>query len=91
MHHHEVIKSLLRTEKASLIGPQGQYIFWIDRRANKIEIKKAIEKIYKVNVISVNTLNMHGKKKRKRHQEGKTPDLKKAIFRLKSGQKIEVA
>ena len=73
------------------MSPLGKYLFWVDKAANKIEIKKAVEEIYKVKVKSVNTLTMRGKKKRVRFIEGKTPDWKKAVVTLKAGDKIDVA
>ena len=73
---YSIVKSLLRTEKGTELGVLNKYIFWVDKKANKIEIKRAIEDIYKVRVDSVNTLMMRGKTKRVRYQEGKTPDWK---------------
>ena len=88
---YEIVKSLLRTEKETeLLLPLNKYVFWVDMNANKIEIKKAVEDIYKVKVDNVNTLMKRGKKRRLRYQEGKTPDRKKAIVTLKEGQKIDV-
>lgn len=88
---YEIVKSLLRTEKGTEIFlPLNKYVFWVDINANKIEIKKAVEDIYKVKVGRVNTLMKRGKKRRLRYQEGKTPDRKKAVVTLKEGHKIEV-
>ena len=88
---YQIIKSLLRTEKSSTAyEPNNKYLFLVDKSANKYEVKKAVEEIYKVNVISVNTLISAGKLKRVRYQVGKTPDSKKAIVTLKAGDKIEV-
>lgn len=89
MNSYVVIKSLMRTEKSSVINqPQGKYLFLVDKRANKIQIKGAVEEIYKVKVTAVNTSISAGKLKRVRHQLGKTPDTKKAIVTLKEGEKI---
>lgn len=88
---HDVIKSLLRTEKSSLYQPQAKYLFLVDKAANKIEIAKAVEDIYKVKVSGINTFISRGKVKRVRYQYGKTPDLKKAVVTLKEGHKIDVA
>jgi len=86
-----IIKSLLRTEKGTeQLLPLNKYVFWVDKSANKIEVKDAIEQIYKVKVDCINTLMTRGKKKRVRYQEGKTPDQKKAIVTLKEGHKIDV-
>lgn len=87
---YDIIKSLLRTEKGTFLLPQNKYVFWVDRNANKIEIAKAVEEIYKVKVKSVYTVMCRGKKRRVRWVEGKTPDWKKAIVTLKEGNKIDV-
>lgn len=88
---HYIIKALLRTEKATSYEPQLKYLFLVDKSANKIQIKRAVEQIYKVKVKAINTLIYSGKLKRVRHQLGRTPDIKKAIVTLKEGQKIETA
>lgn len=89
---YEVIKSPLITEKATKLAKFNQYVFWVDKRANKIEIKKAIEEIYNVKVEKVRTINMKGKTKRIRWgEEGKTSSWKKAIVTLKEGYQIKVA
>ena len=85
-----VILSPLRTEKGTGMLPFNKYVFWVDKKANKIEIKHAIEEIYKVEVDKVNTTTVKGKKKRVRYIEGKTSDWKKAIVTLSEGHKIDV-
>jgi len=87
---YSVIVSPLRTEKGTHLLPYNKYLFFVNKRANKIEIKHAVEEIYKVKVTSVNTVTMKGKKKRVRFHEGKTPDWKKAIVTLRQGEKIDV-
>lgn len=87
--HFDIIKALLRTEKSTALEPLGKYVFLVDHKSNKIEIKHAVEAIYKVKVDNVNTVIMPGKVKRVRYQSGKTPDFKKAVVTLKSGQKID--
>ena len=87
---HDVVKGMIRTEKGSVLQPLNKYLFWIDKSANKIEVKRAIEDIYKVKVDAVNTIMMRGKLKRVRYAVGKTPDWKKAVVTLKDGQKIDV-
>ncbi len=91
MVSRDIIKSLLRTEKSTLQEPKGKYLFLVAHSANKPEIKRSVEEIYKVKVKAVNSWIAPGKAKRVRHQLGKTPDFKKAIVTLKAGQKIEVA
>jgi len=88
---YEIVKALLRTEKSTVDEPHGKYLFLVEKDANKIQIKQAVEQIYKVKVISVNTMISRGKLRRVRYQVGKTPDSKKAIVTLKQGQKIDVA
>lgn len=88
---YEIIKSLLRTEKSSLNEPKGKYLFLVNKAANKLQIKRAVEEIYKVKVAQVNTLISAGKLKKVRYQLGMTPQLKKALVTLKEGQKIETA
>lgn len=87
---YDVIKSMLRTEKANLYQPDGKYLFLVDKSANKLQIKRAVEEIYKVKVKAVNTFISCGKAKKVRYQVGMTADLKKAVVTLKKGQKIEV-
>ena len=87
---HDIIKNILVTEKGSYMGPQNKYLFVVANSANKIEIKSAVEHIYKVKVADVNTLIMRGKKRRVRFVEGKKSDWKKAIVTLKPGQHIEI-
>jgi large subunit ribosomal protein L23 len=88
---HDIIKTLLRTEKSAVYEPLNKYLFLVSKTANKHQIKSAVEMIYKVRVQDVNTLISHGKMRRVRHQLGKTPDTKKALVTLKEGQKIEQA
>ena len=88
---HDTIKALVHTEKTTLYEPEGKYLFLVDTRANKIQIRRAVEEIYKVKVKNVNTFISIGKLKKVRYQLGKTRDFKKAVVTLKEGQKIEVA
>lgn len=87
---YAVVTSPIRTEKGSNLLPFNKYLFCVAQSANKIEIKHAIEEIYKVKVEKVNTLTMKGKKKRVRLVEGKTADWKKAVVTLKAGHKIDI-
>jgi large subunit ribosomal protein L23 len=66
------------------------YTFLVDRRANKTEIKEAIQQIWNVRVVSVNTLNRQGKVKRRRFTQGKRADQKRAIVKLVEGDAIEI-
>jgi len=80
----------MRTEKGGNLLAQNKYLFWVDRSSNKIEIRKAVEEIYKVKVGSVNTLMVRGKLRRVRYQMGKTAEWKKAVVTLREGSKIDL-
>ena len=84
-----ILNALLRTEKGSSQAPQNKVLFSVSKHANKIQIKKAVEDVYKVKVLNVNTVVMPGKLKRVRVKQGLTPDWKKAVVTLKEGQKID--
>ena len=84
------VKSLIYTEKGTTQEAQGKYLFWVDKNASKPQIRNAVEKLYKVSVVSVNTMVVPGKAKRVRQQLGYKPDWKKAVITVKEGQKIEV-
>ena len=88
---YEIIDKLLRTEKGTIQQEQRKYFFAVAKSANKIEIKQAVEKIYKVKVQNVNTQVMPGKLKRVRRDIGMTTEWKKAVVTLKDGHKIELA
>lgn len=87
---YDIIKTLVRTEKGTMLESQRKYLFQVAKNSNKIEIKKAVEEIYKVKVQAVNTSIVRGKLKRVRQEQGSTTPWKKAIVTLKEGQKIEV-
>ena len=87
---YSAIISPLRTEKGTKLGLFNKYLFYVYKEANKSEIRRAVEELYKVKVEKVNTITVRGKKKRVRFAEGKTPDWKKAIVTLKQGDKIDV-
>jgi large subunit ribosomal protein L23 len=90
-YSQDIIKSLMRTEKSTQYEPDAKYLFLVDIKANKIQVKRAVEQLYKVKVRDVNTFVSAGKLKRVRHQLGRTPESKKAVVTLQAGQKIEVA
>ena len=83
----------LVTEKVSALNEKGKYGFIVDAEANKVEIKKAVEKMYGVNVEKVNTINVLGKEKTRFTKagtlSGRRPDYKKAIVTLASGEVID--
>lgn len=78
------------TEKSTGLLQDNKYTFLVDPRSNKTEIKQAVESIFKVQVEKVSTLRVRGKKKRVRQILGMTPERKKAIVKLKEGDKIEI-
>ncbi len=86
----DVIENMFRTEKGTDLLVQNKYLFKVDKKANKIEIKKAVEDIYDVKVASVNIMNVKGRKRRVRYHQGMTASWKKAIVTLKPESKIEV-
>lgn len=88
--YRDIILKPIVTEKSMNLLADNKYTFLVDKRANKSEIKSAIESIFKVKVESVNTMNIKGKPKRMGRFEGKRPDRKKAIVTLKAGQKIRI-
>ena len=85
-----IIKPIV-TEKMTQISEKFNRVgFQVAHSANKIEIKKAIEEIFKVKVVDVNTVRINGKMKRMGRYEGKTSDYKKAIVQLAEGDSIEI-
>lgn len=78
------------TEKSTGLLAENKYTFIVELSANKTEVKKAVEEIFKVKVDKVTTMRVKGKQKRVRQFTGRTPDRKKAIVTLKEGNKIEI-
>ena len=78
------------TEKASFMGALNKYVFKVSSTTNKIEIKKAVEKLYKVDVVQINIQNMPSKTKQIGRYQGIKSGFKKAIVTVKDGQKIEI-
>lgn len=86
----QVVRRPLITEKGTLAKETAnQVVFEVDRRANKIEIRKAVEDLFKVKVLQVRTLNFEGKEKRMGKITGKRSDWKKAYVTLAPGQTVE--
>jgi len=78
------------TEKATDLSEKNKYVFKVKNRTNKIEIKKAIKDVYGVDVVDVKIINIHRKKRRLGKQTGWRKGYKKAIVKVKEGQKIEI-
>ena len=92
MKAFDIIKTVRITEKGTRQSETlNQYTVIADRRANKVQIRQAVQELFKVKVTSVNTMNVRGKARRKRTaSEGKAADWKKAIITLKEGDKIDL-
>ena len=92
MNSFDIVKTVRLTEKGTRQGEKfNQYTVVADRRATKPQIRAAVQELFKVKVVSVNTLNVRGKARRQRTaQAGKAMDWKKAIVTLKEGEKISL-
>ena len=89
-NYRDIIKAPIITEKSSNLAANNVITFSVDVRANKTQIKQAIEKIFNVKVENVNTVNVKPKKKRVGRYVGKTSAVHKAIVKIKEGQTIEL-
>ena len=88
--HYDTILSPVITEKATLLSEHNTVVFRVADDASKDEIAAAVEELFKVKVVKVNTLNVKGKTKRFRGHLGRRSDVKKAIVTLAEGQSIDV-
>lgn len=87
---YQVIKGPVITEKVTgLTEDANVYVFKVDMRANKVQIRSAVEKIWGVKVVSVRTQLRKGKPRRMKHTWSRQPDFKRALVRLAEGQRIE--
>jgi large subunit ribosomal protein L23 len=89
--HYGVVTAPIITEKTTILSEQNKVVFRVPLTATKPQIKEAVESLFKVNVVSVNTLVQKGKTKMFRGRAGRRSDVKKAIVTLKDGQSIDVA
>ena len=89
MNARDILIRPLVTEHSTDLMADGKFVFVVDKRANKIQIADAVEEIFKVNVVDVNTINVKGKTKRRGRTVGRTAAYKKAIVKLEAGQTIE--
>lgn len=78
------------SEKSMLAMENNQYVFAVNKKATKLQIKRAVEKVFGVKVSNINTLNTKGKAKRTRNMLGKRSDIKKAYVTLQPGETIEL-
>ncbi|MFC7290064.1 50S ribosomal protein L23 [Hirschia litorea] len=89
IHYDKVVAPII-TEKSTILSEQNKVVFRVPLEASKPEIKDAVEALFKVNVISVNTVVQKGKTKRFKGVLGRRNDIKKAVVTLKDGQSIDV-
>ena len=89
MESRDILIRPLITEHSTDLMQDNKFVFVVDKRANKIQIAAAVEEIFKVDVLAVNTVNVKGKTKRRGRTVGKTNSYKKAIVKLKAGETIE--
>ncbi|MGI6361298.1 MAG: 50S ribosomal protein L23 [Bacillota bacterium] len=87
---HDILVKPMVSEKSMILMEENKYAFIVAKDANKIEIKRAIEKIFDVSVINVTTRNQRGKLKRMGRYQGYCPDTKRAIVTLKEGDSIQI-
>ena len=85
---HRVLMSHHLSEKTNQFSQSGRYVFKVSKTTNKIEVRKAVESVYDVHVVSVNMINTPGKLRRQGKSFGRTQDWKKAIVTLKDGERI---
>jgi large subunit ribosomal protein L23 len=88
--HYDIIRRPVITEKSTQASEQDKVIFQVCPDATKADVKEAVEALFKVNVVKVNTINVEGKFRSFRGRQGKASDFKKAIVTLEKGQKIDI-
>jgi large subunit ribosomal protein L23 len=87
---HEVLVRPIITEKNTMLSEQGKYAFEVLPNVNKIEIKRAVEEVFKVKVAAVNVIRVPGKQRRMGRTSGMTRSWKKAVVTLRPGERIEL-
>ena len=90
MNIHQVLIKPTITEKSTLLQESGRYTFQVAPKANKAQVKEAVEKNFNVTVLGVNITKLHGKRKRYGARVKKMPDIKKAVITLKPGDRINL-
>lgn len=88
--HRDVLLAPVVSEKSYGLLDENKYTFLVDPKANKTEIKIAVETVFKVHVTGVNTINRPGKRRRTRVGTGKRPDTKRAIVTVADGERIDI-
>jgi large subunit ribosomal protein L23 len=87
---YEVLRRPVITEKSTALAEHGQYVFEVARDANKIQIRSAVEQVFRVHVRAVNVLRVRGKVRRVGKSRGRTPAWKKAVVSLQEGDRIQL-
>ena len=90
MQLFDVLRRPLVTEKNTSLQTLGKYAFEVDRDANKVQVKQAVEKAFKVTVLAVNVMSVRGKEKRVGRKQVSGSSWKKAVVTLKAGDKIQI-
>ena len=90
MKIHQVLIKPTITEKSTILQESGKYTFKVAPKANKVEVKEAVEKSFDVTVLDVNITKLHGKRKRYGPRFSKQPDIKKAVVTLAAGDRINL-
>ena len=90
IHLYDKILSPVVTEKSTILSEQNKIIFIVPNKSNKKNLKKNIEKIFKINVVKINIINKQSRKKITRGKKVKIPGYKKAIITLKKGQSLDL-
>ncbi len=90
MNIHQVLVKPTITEKSTILQESGKYTFHVAPKANKVEVKQAVEQSFGVTVVNVNITKLHGKRKRYGPRVKKLPDMKKAVVTLKTGDRINL-
>ncbi len=90
MDIHRVLVKPTITEKSTILQERGKYTFQVAPKANKVEVKEAVEKSFNVTVLDVNISKLRGKQKRYGPRQVKQPDVKKAVVTLKPGDRINL-
>ena len=90
MNYEQILIEPVLSEKANILREEGKYVFKVDKRANKMQIKEAVRRLYNVHPVSCTVMNVGGKPKRLRSRPGFTSSWKKAIVRLSKDEKISI-
>ena len=89
--YYDAIVAPIITEKATILSEHNQVVFEVPLKTTKPEIKEAVEQLFKVSVVGVNTIRQKGKTKKFRGHDGRRKDIKKAVVTLKDGDTIDIA